>query len=116
MLDRAAGTLKLLARTHRQRRFVDNLLCYLPYFSANPRFAFATANELLAGSGIEAPPVHDYLPRLLAFCNRRGWSGGSTRTAQTGAPASVVSVGRTLTEVTREWSLGAATSTSELRR
>jgi thioester reductase-like protein len=46
---------------------------YFPYFSIRTVFDNALTRSRLAPSGIQASPLHDYLPRLLDFATRSRW-------------------------------------------
>jgi thioester reductase-like protein len=46
---------------------------YFPYFSIRTVFDNALTRARLAPSGIQASPLHDYLPRLLDFATRSRW-------------------------------------------
>jgi thioester reductase-like protein len=46
---------------------------YFPYFSIRTVFDNALTRARLAPSGIQSPPLHDYLDRLLDFATRSRW-------------------------------------------
>jgi long-chain acyl-CoA synthetase len=71
----------LLTRTgsDRRRRGLARAEVFFPYFTMRVRFDDRRARQRLVPHGIEAPPVEQYLDKLMDFARRADWAGSACR-------------------------------------
>jgi hypothetical protein len=69
----AVRPLLFLGLWGRRRRVLRDGRAYRDYFTMRMQFDTANADRLLAGSGISAPPVLEYLDRLFNYCVATDW-------------------------------------------
>ncbi len=66
----------------RMTRLIANANVYLPYFSANPIFDTRATEAALEGTGLEVPPVAEYIDTILGYCLAKGFGERSPMLAR----------------------------------
>ncbi|OFZ06335.1 MAG: hypothetical protein A2X97_02625 [Bdellovibrionales bacterium GWA1_52_35] len=64
--------LRLLVNA-RTRRILAEARVYRDYFEMNQTFETTLADQILAPAGISAPPMREYLARVLTYCRDSDW-------------------------------------------